>query len=554
MATETKRIRTRQGTLANRPTLGIGEMGFSTDTKELHIGSSVGNLRVLGDYITPEMFGAVGDGVSNDTIPLQACINSGHPLIKFTAGKSYAITTVNLPTTGGLEIDGNNCSIIPLGNPAYVIGIPSTDVIANRDTVVKNLFCDDDCTDFIYISGGRIGPITITNIRHRLGVITSVVHFRNTSAVYQPGVLRIRGIFSFPLNTVVDNAKYLIKFSAPVGCLGFDTIEIDDLGIWTGVTGGRAIYCDTTAVWFAIGMSKIRKVFAFQNAAAGTILAIEGKFDRCTFSDIYLETLKLTGLCLGDYLSCCEVINAGVFCSDPAAICEVVNGDLYSTQIVYPWVNRNGAYPYNAGVYHIVHTSGASFGNTVIMDSRDMVNAVSLGGARDVGLCASPIFDKIDTRTTLNMTDYDWAITSGADDANWGISAVSAGGNSIRMNYAIDITNPRMCGIWSTGGVYAGPVLYCNTYANVYVYNNLGLGTEVYGAGGTSVLAIKNGTAPGAHVDDEIQLYSKDASTGGATLGIETEAAVEAIGTFTPSNKIKIWVNGAEYWVQLDAV
>lgn len=84
--------------------------------------------------------------------------------------------------------------------------------------------------------------------------------------------------------------------------------------------------------------------------------------------------------------------------------------------------------------------------------------------------------------------------------------------------------------------------------------SNVGIGTISFGANSDFVFAIKNGTPPAGHVDDEIQVYSKDASTGGATLGIETEAAVEAIGTFTASNKLKIWVNGTEYWIQLDAV
>jgi len=38
------------------------------------------------------------------------------------------------------------------------------------------------------------------------------------------------------------------------------------------------------------------------------------------------------------------------------------------------------------------------------------------------------------------------------------------------------------------------------------------------------------------------------------TLAIVTEQVTEAIGTFTPSHKHKIKINGVEYWIQLDAV
>ena len=116
--------------------------------------------------------------------------------------------------------------------------------------------------------------------------------------------------------------------------------------------------------------------------------------------------------------------------------------------------------------------------------------------------------------------------------------------NAARANEAAEFTNALVYGIFAA----ATKDQYFRINANV------GLGTHTFGANSNFVLGIANGTAPAAHVDDEIQIYSKDASTGGATLGIETEAAVEAIGTFTASNKLKVWINGTEYWIQLDAV
>jgi hypothetical protein len=38
------------------------------------------------------------------------------------------------------------------------------------------------------------------------------------------------------------------------------------------------------------------------------------------------------------------------------------------------------------------------------------------------------------------------------------------------------------------------------------------------------------------------------------TLKITTTQAVESIGTFTGSHKLKININGVEYWISLDAV
>ena len=90
------------------------------------------------------------------------------------------------------------------------------------------------------------------------------------------------------------------------------------------------------------------------------------------------------------------------------------------------------------------------------------------------------------------------------------------------------------------------------------VAGNLGLFTESGNFGsGVKVMYIANAdtnatTAP----TNGFILHAKDSSDGGAnsTLALYTEQAVEAIGVFTASHKIKVWWNNVEYWLQLDAV
>lgn len=83
---------------------------------------------------------------------------------------------------------------------------------------------------------------------------------------------------------------------------------------------------------------------------------------------------------------------------------------------------------------------------------------------------------------------------------------------------------------------------------------NLLLGGTVADASAVGVLTISNKTAPAAHVDNAIQIYSVDSADGTAAIGEWTEQGVEAIGTFTATKKIKRCINGVWYWQALDAV
>ncbi|MCG3198560.1 MAG: hypothetical protein GHCLOJNM_03063 [bacterium] len=53
---------------------------------------------------------------------------------------------------------------------------------------------------------------------------------------------------------------------------------------------------------------------------------------------------------------------------------------------------------------------------------------------------------------------------------------------------------------------------------------------------------------------DKIQIFSKDASGGKATLALRTDEEVEALTTFAPEVSLKIWINGVQYRIALDPV
>jgi len=126
---QTYRILVRRGLAADLPALATGEFGFSTDTKELHIGSAVGNLRVMGDYITPEMYGAKGDGVTDDTAAIQAAIDAAEDGEVHLSKKTYCHTGLSI--THNLKLTGVGWDFY--GSVLFNIGVGTGLTIINDD-------------------------------------------------------------------------------------------------------------------------------------------------------------------------------------------------------------------------------------------------------------------------------------------------------------------------------------------------------------------------------------------------------------------------------------
>lgn len=64
------------------------------------------------EYVSPEMFGALGDGINNDAIAFNKCIKSGKT-IKLQAGKTYKFDTpLNAINHESFRIEGNGAKIV----------------------------------------------------------------------------------------------------------------------------------------------------------------------------------------------------------------------------------------------------------------------------------------------------------------------------------------------------------------------------------------------------------------------------------------------------------
>jgi len=115
-ALQTLKADIKKALAANLGTLDAGEFGLETDTREVHIGSSVGNIRIHGSYITPEMYGGgPAKSAAINSAAIQAAINAqvslGHREVVIRKGTYQLAHHGADPNIAGY----NHCLNIPSG-------------------------------------------------------------------------------------------------------------------------------------------------------------------------------------------------------------------------------------------------------------------------------------------------------------------------------------------------------------------------------------------------------------------------------------------------------
>lgn len=88
----------------------LGVVDGSWDKMEIGDGSLSFSKIILGEagYVTPEQFGAKGDGITDDTAAIQAAINTYYP-VQFVGGKTYIVLSFNL--YNGCKLYGNGATL-----------------------------------------------------------------------------------------------------------------------------------------------------------------------------------------------------------------------------------------------------------------------------------------------------------------------------------------------------------------------------------------------------------------------------------------------------------
>lgn len=150
------------------------------------------------DYVTPEMYGAIGDGVTDDTSAWQAAVNSGKKVR--AASSKYRCGTIYVTTDA--DIDCNNaefsCKDVTLFDcrGTSESGTTEADYTANGDYTLTDTF-----TGIAYISG------TNNVFKHRSYYRGgSVEHFHDGKLDTQIPI-DITGVTVYRLNTIQVNIR-----------------------------------------------------------------------------------------------------------------------------------------------------------------------------------------------------------------------------------------------------------------------------------------------------------------------------------------------------------
>lgn len=128
-----------------------------------------GELSKMFGSVTPEIFGAVGDGVTDDSAAIQAALNTGLA-VDFSARK-YAVGTMLM--ANDYYINGNGAELVAINNMNYVITLStsSTDVVHPGNYYITNITINAAYkADGIHRTGNRGQLISNCNICNVSGV------------------------------------------------------------------------------------------------------------------------------------------------------------------------------------------------------------------------------------------------------------------------------------------------------------------------------------------------------------------------------------------------
>jgi hypothetical protein len=125
--------------------------------------------KIMNAYVTPEMYGAVGDGVADDTNAIQAAIDSGNIVI-FPA-KTYLVTNLFVTKSKLMLIGSARGTVIKSNSAGYILTVGNQSVSVGGISISYIDFNCNQNADGISLTGYRVNRFVIEDC--------SIEYFKN---------------------------------------------------------------------------------------------------------------------------------------------------------------------------------------------------------------------------------------------------------------------------------------------------------------------------------------------------------------------------------------
>lgn len=431
--------------------LGSGDLTVSGSNLIGPVTSTSGTSST--QYVTPEQFGAVGDGTTNDATALQSCVDASGKYCLLSA-KNYRITTGLTIPNGGTIVGAGWNSIISIAS-----GITAITMNANGALINFRI----DGTDAASQIGTRVSDVTISGVdtKNRIEGMyyTDLNYGLNAATVYD---VNYAGAYVVS-NCMFESNNFGVYFEAGAeynsltGCqwkgntthFRTDATNINIVG--GSMTGGTtAIHAtigkllvtgthinhNTTAVLTSLS-NAVNNTVSFSNASVfGGILNLTAsniRFSSCVFSDSAPATWTLAGGTSKTEFVDCRFLytptitlsgNAPTFfgCTWASTMPTTYGGNILEGGLTVGYVAKTGTYTLNGNDYTVEVTSGThtqTLPTAVGITGRTYVITNSGAGTVTIGTTSSQTFVNVTaTPTTLTLTQFQTA-TVQSNGANW---------------------------------------------------------------------------------------------------------------------------------------
>lgn len=246
--------------------LDIGSInGFVEELQEdvNALETRVDNINDNLEVITPEFFGAVGNGVTDDTTALQNAVNSAK-IVYLSNNKTYLISTLNVPA--GHSIIGSGT--IKLYATSMINGI-----ILNGKNEIRDINITDGyttlATDYCAIYGNESDHCTIKNVKFNdihLGYCIRfdksdfiAIEYNDIAHYSYAGIMLINGCrYSDVCHNTVYDGRINYQNRYPISISGYETtadrcadhikcnynVCVDLTAVWEGIDSHGCNNCE----------------------------------------------------------------------------------------------------------------------------------------------------------------------------------------------------------------------------------------------------------------------------------------------------------------------